>query len=78
MRNLAKILIDSKRWTNPATYIAILATLPAIFAMFHVSFLASEWSSIEFTVKAFLTTLMELGVLMNPTTTGFSDTQGGK
>lgn len=71
--NLLQILSDARRWKNPATYLSILATLPAIFALFHVSFLDTQWSTVETIVKAVLSLLVELGVLMNPTNPGFSD-----
>lgn len=74
--NLLQVLSDPRRWKNPATYYAFLSTLPAVIALFHVDFLGNNWNTIETFGKAVITLLIELGILMNPTTKGFTDKEG--
>lgn len=73
MAQILAILTDKDRWRNPALYLSLLASVPAILAMFHVQVAPEQWSAIENVVKAIITLLIELGILMNPKTQGYGD-----
>ena len=75
MDKLLQVLLDKKRWRNPALYLALIGYIPSMLALFHVQIAPEGWQLIENTLKLIIEILVFFGILMNPATKGFTDEQ---